>query len=324
LTNSDCLDGGVCAANQCKAAPKPCKSSKECPVVCDPQKGVCVEWATAEDCPPNQHCGANGACAFDVCQQGACVVSQFFACKPDGSGFEAGKACDDGDTCTTDQCANGKCTAGAPKVCNDGNPCTEGDACQQGRCVGKAKACDDGNPCTSDSCQGGKCSNAVKTGACDDNDPCTQGESCVGGKCQGGQAKSCDDGSSCTLDGCNPTKGCTVVAQDGMACSDGDGCSVNDACVLGVCGQAQGVRRRQLVHGRQLRVRRVPGAQQHPTVQGGDGLRCVQRRQVPGRGGRFRRRAGRVEERGLFRHCGGSGRRLGARRQHDQQGHRQR
>ena len=258
---ADCAAGAACVGGACVAS-KPCKSSKECAVVCDVGKGVCADCANADDCPAAAFCAANGKCQPDVCGAGQCAgANQFFACKPDGGGFEAPKTCDDGNACTNDVCSNGTCASTAASLCNDGNPCTddtcdtakgcgatpnssacsdgdactEGDQCQAGQCVGKAKACDDANPCTTDTCGAGKCGNVVKTGACSDNDPCTEGESCATGKCAGGTAKNCIDGNGCTLDACNATKGCTYTPQQATACSDGDGCTVNDQCFEGVC-----------------------------------------------------------------------------------------
>ena len=37
-------------------------------------------------------------------------------------------------------------------ACDDGNACTTDDACQLGRCGGRALLCDDDDPCTSDRC----------------------------------------------------------------------------------------------------------------------------------------------------------------------------
>ena len=81
-----------------------------------------------------------------------------------GGGCQPGKAvgCDDGNPCTDDACEKAACThlaSSAGKACDDGQGCTSADSCQNGKCGGVAVQCEDGNPCTKDACD-------TKTGAC--------------------------------------------------------------------------------------------------------------------------------------------------------------
>ena len=95
--------------------------------------------------------------------------------------------CDDGNPCTDDACAAGKClhtNNAAP--CDDGNPCTS-DVCAAGKCVSSNNIafCDDGNACTTDACLAGACTHAFNSLPCDDGLACTVGDACADGKCAG-------------------------------------------------------------------------------------------------------------------------------------------
>jgi len=92
--------------------------------------------------------------------------------------------CDDGDPCTTDNCAGLACTHDVIANC----------------CVG-AGDCDDGNPCTDDQCAAGNCTHADNTKPCSDGDACTQNDVCSQGACSG-TPLACDDGNACTDDVC--------------------------------------------------------------------------------------------------------------------------
>ncbi|RME22011.1 MAG: hypothetical protein D6806_13640 [Deltaproteobacteria bacterium] len=78
-----------------------------------------------------------------------------------GDGGDGGQAectvaaqCDDGNPCTDDLCAGGKCVHNNnDDPCDDGQECSTGDHCANGVCVGETTLdCDDGNPCTEDTC----------------------------------------------------------------------------------------------------------------------------------------------------------------------------
>ncbi len=259
-TNDDC-SAGTCVDHACTTV-KPCKSSKECDLVCDLKLGVCVECESSDDCPANKFCGG-GVCTADLCAGPTCVGGKAFACKADGSGFEAGKLCDDGDVCTEgDGCGGGLCVPGPAKVCDDGNPCTDDacdkvkgcvtttntascgdgdpctidDVCADGGCKGAPKSCDDVNPCTIDTCEAstGACAFQQTSGPCSDGDACTKDDVCDTGKCKSGTKLDCDDGSPCTTDSCDKAVGCKWVSLTG-GCNDGSDCTTNDTCQNGKC-----------------------------------------------------------------------------------------
>ncbi len=259
LGANDCAVGQQCSGQQCVAA-KACKSNKECDGVCSPA-GLCVACVASDDCASGQYCTAAWACAPVQCKVAACGGAALFACKVDGSGYETGKLCNDGNACTLDVCLGSACKASVPKVCDDGNPCTDdicdksqgcvalpnanacsdgdpctlGDVCSGGKCTTGSQTCDDGEPCTADACSGGQCTHAAKSGDCSDGSLCTVGDQCQGGKCAGGAAKTCDDGNSCTLDACDPKAGCTLTPKLNATCSDGNACTTSDVCFQGQC-----------------------------------------------------------------------------------------
>lgn len=110
-----------------------------------------------------------------------------FARAPDGGNWAQGAV-----ACTKDK-ANAttlSCTAG--KACDDGDPCTTGET-WSAQCVcqgAKPKSCDDANPCTTDTCANGTCKNAASYG-----EMTCPGGSCKLGVCISNSAKpgSCSD-----------------------------------------------------------------------------------------------------------------------------------
>ncbi len=144
--------------------------------------------------------------------------------------------CDDGNSCTTDQCdPKGGCLSvplAAP--CSDGNPCTEGDQCKVGKCFpGPLKDCSDNQPCTTEYCTADAgCATKFNTAECDDGDACTVGDMCQQGQCSGA-AMACDDGNPCSLDTC--TAGQCGHTWATLPCSDANLCTDGDKCVDGKC-----------------------------------------------------------------------------------------
>ncbi len=233
----DCATGEACVDSKCVGA-APCKSSKDCPAVCNQPKGICVECVTADDCAAGKFCAADGKCAQAVCLGPACGSANWlFVCKADGSAYQTGVTCDDGEPCTDSGCSGSK---GCHKVdnaapCNDNSVCTEGDACAGGKCTGKKLVCDDANPCTDDLCDAtAGCKYLSNTGKCDDNSTCTQNDNCTGGACKG-QGVNCDDGNPCTTDDCDSKQAC-LHFNNAAACTDGNTCTEGDACKDGKCG----------------------------------------------------------------------------------------
>ena len=265
-----CTVGDTCVDSKCIGGDNSCgcTTNSQCQdqddgdlcngtLICDVGTGKCVADPTSKvTCTPPE-----GGCSTSTCEPntGACKVASVVD----------GKACDDGDVCSTnDACAGGKCTPGKAADCDDGNVCTAdsckakvgcvyqstgapcdadgnactvGDACSAKVCMpGPLKACQDGNPCTADACD-------KKTGACghdtkaNEGDPCdadlsvcTKGDACLAGVCTKGALLLCDDNNPCTTDACHPIDGCqhTVNAKP---CDDGDGCTISDTCVGGKC-----------------------------------------------------------------------------------------
>ena len=176
-------------------------------------------------------------------------------------------ACDDGDSCTQDDCKNGvcshvitvdcsplngPCTAGVCQQgscvaaaksdggpCDDGDACSVQDACLGGQCFGKIKDCSgSAGPCQTATCSGGVCGAVVKpTGsACSDNDPCTTGDGCYGGVCSAKPMDCSDKAGPCTLAACKNGACATSFAAVGSLCQDGDACTTGDACTSkGAC-----------------------------------------------------------------------------------------
>jgi hypothetical protein len=97
----------------------------------------------------NTPCAIDEECVYpDGCFVGACVAGT-------GTCKATVMACDDGDSCTTDFCADGACDT-TPVVCDDGDACTT-DSCGAGGCSTAPLDCDDGLPCTVDACSAGTC-----------------------------------------------------------------------------------------------------------------------------------------------------------------------
>ncbi len=145
--------------------------------------------------------------------------------------------CTDDFFCTTDTCANGKCShEKGTGPCDDGSACTVGDVCADGACLpGEVTPCADDNPCTADSCDPSTgCVNAPTDATCTDGSTCTLDDACVGGKCQAGLPQNCDDGFPCTDDVCDPQFGCIHLAN-AATCDDGDDCTVEDHCSESYC-----------------------------------------------------------------------------------------
>jgi hypothetical protein len=266
--DADCAEGrcreGVCCDADCGSLCESCRAAET--GLGDGQCG----WAQTgrdphDDCEAQalSTCGTTGACdgfggcalyAVDTpCLPATCVAG---ALVPAGVCLDAvcvvGPAvtCDDGETCTTDDCdaTQGTCENSTEErdgsACDaDGSVCTQLDRCQGGACVaGEPLACNDGSPCTLDECDavlGCRYAPGNAGATCSDDDACTIDDRCAAGECQPGAPKACDDDQPCTADGCVPESGqCTFVgtALDGSACdADGSVCTQLDRCQGGAC-----------------------------------------------------------------------------------------
>jgi N-acetylneuraminic acid mutarotase len=233
----------------------PCAGAGDC------QSGFCVD----------------GVCCNSPCNQGACNACAIKTGAPsDGACFGfTGKACNDGNACTTkDVCQSGVCVGSSPVVCPAGDVCHFAGVCnpQTGQCASTPKpdgtGCSDGNPCTTnDACfngvctsgspvvcqpvdgchvagvcnpNTGACSNPVKAdgSACNDGNACSQTDVCKAGKCVGSNPVACAPLDPCHVAGsCDPQTGqCSApAAPDGTSCDDGNPCTTKDACFGGSC-----------------------------------------------------------------------------------------
>lgn len=138
-----CTDGNACTAgDKCSngacmpGSPVNCDDSNPCTSDNCSTTGSCT-YVAIQASPCND---GNGCTVSDKCVNGVC------------SGV--GQACDDGNICTNDSCANGKCNhINNTAKCTDADACTADDQCGSGKCNPGAKAnCDDKDACTADSC----------------------------------------------------------------------------------------------------------------------------------------------------------------------------
>jgi len=143
-------------------------------------------------------------------------------------------ACNDGNACTTDACANGVC----------------GFATVTGCCRADSDCADDGNACTTDSCVANACQHSALSGCCIENADCSDGNLCTSDACANNACSNvaivgccnadsdCSDGNACTTDVCSNNV-CSVAAVVGccaadVECADANVCTA-DACVANRC-----------------------------------------------------------------------------------------
>ncbi|WP_437578603.1 Kelch repeat-containing protein [Sorangium sp. So ce887] len=166
-------------------------------------------------------CGAGCECQTGFCVDGVCCDT---ACEGacDACAEAAGAS------------ADGTCSPVTGRACDDGNDCTSDDACDAGTCAGEADdaaTCDDGNECTRDACSGGEC-----VGTPDDAAACGSQGLCTISSCRGGacvvEAITCEATDECHTDGaCNEETGACVPRKkvDGAPC-EGDGTCLGGRC----------------------------------------------------------------------------------------------
>lgn len=140
-------------------------------------KGICVGGELQPDGTP---CNAGGS-MMAVCLDGICT----------GTGNQCPVACNDGNACTFDICANAECSAQPDISCQtqcigqpDGTSCIAGGlqagACYGGQCLGNGDQCPD--TCNGGTCANGQCED-VCTGSPDDS-PCGVDSVCHNGECK--------------------------------------------------------------------------------------------------------------------------------------------
>ncbi len=256
-----CTSGDSCKASLCLGTSAVCQDGNLCTDdSCDPKTG-CVFAANKAPCASGNACLTGEACNAKACGGGqavncndgnSCTLDQ---CNPKaGCQYTATNApCDDGSPCSIeDECGDGVCLGGTYLPCDDGDGCTA-DTCDtaKGGCVftplvGCGKLCAankdcpaDDSPCTEPVCAAGVCVVAFVDQPCNDGDACSSGDLCNGGVC-GGTENACDDGNPCTTDLClGAGKGCSHALAKGP-CDDGSACTTGDVCTVGIC-KGQGV-----------------------------------------------------------------------------------
>lgn len=181
----------------------------------------------------------NSSMSVTVCDDSD-PCTDFDYCDNNGTCVGAKKNCDDGNSCTSDECIHGLCYNVPDLIfCNDEDDCTADDRCYDGKCKGTIADCDDKNQCTNDFCSPTKhsCVNEKlpDNTPCDDLDPCSLKDICLNGICTGEQLQ-CDDNNPCTVDSCgdgNGNQGCAYFFKvEGTRCNDNVACTVNDVCVI--------------------------------------------------------------------------------------------
>lgn len=226
-----CTGGDTCQAGQCESGdPVDCDDQNPCTDdSCNPSQG-CVHENNAAPCDAdNSLCTPNDYCDAGICQK------------------DAAKTCPPGSTCSVNQCQaeTGNCTPqpiNSGKACEDGDLCTSADTCASGVCQGGATVdCDDDNLCTTDSCDSNSgCSSVANTLPCDaDGDPCTVNDVCTDETCVAGAPLACaDDGNPCSVESCDSQSGECVsdtTAKEDQSCSDDDTLCNYSKCKEGTC-----------------------------------------------------------------------------------------
>ncbi|MBI5542778.1 MAG: hypothetical protein HY901_02740 [Deltaproteobacteria bacterium] len=232
--NGSCTDG--CFIGGTFVAPQTIDPTNKCQR-CEPTLSR-SSWTTFVQClgpVPDQCRTATGA---------SCVAATGLCSYP----IAPGKACDDGNVCTSNESCNtsGACTGGSSVSgsCNDNNACTSNDRCSGGACVGDAKVCNTppNSLCyrATGTCSAGSCSytRLADDTVCNDDDLCTLGERCHSGMCTAATTVSCS-----ALDQCHNAGRCSALTgvcsdppkDDGTACDDHKACTSGDACQGGIC-----------------------------------------------------------------------------------------
>jgi hypothetical protein len=253
-SDADCSDGFFCngaescSAGACAAGTSPCNDGISCTVdVCDEAADSCGHDATDSLCDNNVDC------------DGAEFCNPMMGC------LTTGPTCDDGKSCTVDQCdiINDVCTHSPnDQACSNGLYCDGEEACDPvngnattGCVAGTTVNCDDTFGCTTDSCNeaADACAHApsdalcapgqycvpgqgCKVGTpCTTNAQCSDGNACNGVEtcnvvCQIGQPVNCSDGIQCTTDSCNPSDGSCSHQPNHAACDDQLVCNGAETC----------------------------------------------------------------------------------------------
>jgi hypothetical protein len=130
-----------------------CDDGDACTTTDHCTSGVCA--GTAKTCSASDACHEAGTCQTD----GACSNPEKKDPMPTVTGSCEKRSCE---TATGWQTIKDMTSTAA---CDDGNTCTSDDKCSAGTCTGAAIATDDSDPCTDDICTAGETSHTLKNGA---------------------------------------------------------------------------------------------------------------------------------------------------------------
>jgi len=239
-TMDSCAEG-VCTntALACSDTGSECSYSE-----CRSDMGGCVTINLRDDTP----CAAGrGFCIEGVCCRGCTEAG---VCREPGSEVSACGAlgemcadCNDLNACTTDSCAEGRCS-NTETSCDDMDDCTE-DGCN------RISGCTHRDEPDETSCRAGDglCRSGACCEGCWDGALCQTGDVVTACGVGGAMCESCDDGNPCTIDACTAT-GCenTYIGDDmpcgmGAVCYGGEccmGCRMGGACLPGTSRTACG------------------------------------------------------------------------------------
>ena len=177
------------------------------------------------DCDPFGHCSTG---PFQHCNNVCCPAGQIccnLQCSDPCSALCID--CDDGNSCTDDNCVSGWCTHSCTPACTCASACcSSGQTCCNGVCCVVGKVCTGGLCCNPEEieCNGACCDNVCCNGVC-----CVEGKVCTGGLC-------CNPGEvECNGVCCVEGKVCT----GGLCCDPGEiecnGACCDNVCCNGVC-----------------------------------------------------------------------------------------
>lgn len=202
-----CNGEELCVGGHCqRGTPTNCDDGISCTTDACVEGGGCVSRPNDAVCRPGSHCDPMIGCVPNTtrCTSNA-DCDDHLAC----DGFET---CDPG---------TGQCFAGPPMFCDDGVTCTDDQCIEGAGCIHSANPAECPSGLICDSRAGCVMRVCGPTGFCDDMDPCNGVETCsADGRCLPGPAPSCNDGSACTVDFCQPFAGCMHLAMPEI-CSDG-------------------------------------------------------------------------------------------------------
>lgn len=182
--------------------------------------------------------------SLDLFDDGAVPPRPDGAVPFDGGAFDAGGAscrrdaeCDDGRVCNgVELCVAGRCEVTSRPVCEDGISCTVDECIEGVGCVSRPDdaLCGPGGRC--DPAFGCSMRRCGSDDECDDRLACNGFEVCgPGGVCESVMPPFCDDGIACTIDRCREPDGRCEAIPDDSLCGIGRACDPMVGCVAARC-----------------------------------------------------------------------------------------